>query len=85
MPAIAATRSLPLPVLTSSFNSDSLKQVRGQIRDFHPLVFFYAFGFVATLAGLVLGGVEIAYRIAGYDVSRDVTKLSATATCSFSM
>ena len=25
------------------------------IRDFHPLVFFYAFGFLATLAGLVLG------------------------------
>ena len=35
------------------------------IRDFHPLVFFYAFGFLATLAGLVLGIVEIAYRIAG--------------------
>jgi glycosyltransferase involved in cell wall biosynthesis len=39
------------------------------IRDFHPLVFFYAFGFIATLAGLVLGGIEIGYRIAGYDVS----------------
>jgi glycosyltransferase involved in cell wall biosynthesis len=39
------------------------------IRDFHPLVFFYAFGFLATLAGLVLGIVEIAYRIAGYQVS----------------
>ena len=39
------------------------------IRDFHPLVFFYAFGFLATLAGLVLGGIEIGYRIAGYDVS----------------
>jgi glycosyltransferase involved in cell wall biosynthesis len=39
------------------------------IRDFHPLVFFYAFGFFATLAGLVLGGIEIGYRIAGYDVS----------------
>ena len=39
------------------------------IRDFHPLVFFYAFGFLATLAGLVLGIIEIAYRIAGYQVS----------------
>jgi glycosyltransferase involved in cell wall biosynthesis len=39
------------------------------IRDFHPLVFFYAFGFLATLAGLALGGVEIGYRIAGNDVS----------------
>jgi glycosyltransferase involved in cell wall biosynthesis len=39
------------------------------IRDFHPLVFFYAFGFLATLAGLVLGVIEIAYRIAGNDVS----------------
>jgi glycosyltransferase involved in cell wall biosynthesis len=39
------------------------------IRDFHPLVFFYAFGLLATLAGLVLGIVEIAYRIAGNAVS----------------
>jgi len=39
------------------------------IRDFHPLVFFYAFGFIATLAGFVLGIVEIAYRIAGNAVS----------------
>jgi glycosyltransferase involved in cell wall biosynthesis len=39
------------------------------IRDFHPLVFFYAFGFLATFAGFVLGCIEIGYRIAGYDVS----------------
>jgi glycosyltransferase involved in cell wall biosynthesis len=39
------------------------------IRDFHPLVFFYAFGFLSTLVGLVLGCVEIGYRAAGYDVS----------------
>src|SRR4051812_37685281 len=39
------------------------------IRDFHPLVFFYAFGFLSTFAGLVLGGIEIGYRIAGYQVS----------------
>lgn len=39
------------------------------IRDFHPLVFFYALGFLATFAGLVLGCIELAYRIAGYEVS----------------
>ena len=39
------------------------------IRDFHPLVFFYAFGFLATLAGLVLGAVELGYRVAGNAVS----------------
>jgi len=39
------------------------------IRDFHPLVFFYAFGFLATLAGIVLGAIELAYRIAGNAVS----------------
>ena len=39
------------------------------IRDFHPLVFFYAFGFVMTATGLVLGVVETALRIAGNAVS----------------
>jgi glycosyltransferase involved in cell wall biosynthesis len=39
------------------------------IRDFHPLVFFYAFGMLATLAGLILGGIEIGFRAAGNDVS----------------
>jgi glycosyltransferase involved in cell wall biosynthesis len=39
------------------------------IRDFHPLVFFYAFGIVMTLAGLALGIVETALRIAGNAVS----------------
>ena len=39
------------------------------IRDFHPLVFFYAFGFLATFAGFVLGCVELGYRLAGYEVS----------------
>ena len=47
------------------------------IRDFHPLVFFYAFGFIATLAGLVLGIVEIAYRIAGNAVSVGTVMLIA--------
>jgi glycosyltransferase involved in cell wall biosynthesis len=39
------------------------------IRDFHPLVFFYALGFVMTAAGLLLGIVETALRIAGNAVS----------------
>ncbi|HEY3543687.1 MAG TPA: glycosyltransferase family 2 protein [Gaiellaceae bacterium] len=39
------------------------------IRDFHPLVFFYALGFFSTFAGFVLGCVELGYRIAGYEVS----------------
>jgi glycosyltransferase involved in cell wall biosynthesis len=39
------------------------------IRDFHPLVFFYAFGFLATIAGLVLGIIELVDRIAGHQVS----------------
>jgi glycosyltransferase involved in cell wall biosynthesis len=39
------------------------------IRDFHPLVFFYALGFVMTGAGLALGVVETALRIAGNAVS----------------
>ncbi len=39
------------------------------IRDFHPLVFFYGFGFLSLLAGLVLGLVEIGFRAAGNAVS----------------
>ena len=39
------------------------------IRDFHPLVFFYAFGFISTLAGLALGILELVYRIGGNAVS----------------
>jgi glycosyltransferase involved in cell wall biosynthesis len=39
------------------------------IRDFHPLVFFYAFGMLASLAGLVLGIIEIVFRAQGNDVS----------------
>jgi glycosyltransferase involved in cell wall biosynthesis len=39
------------------------------IRDFHPLVFFYGLGFLMTGAGLVLGIVETALRIAGNAVS----------------
>jgi hypothetical protein len=39
------------------------------IRDFHPLVFFYALGFVMTVAGLALGIAETALRIAGNAVT----------------
>jgi glycosyltransferase involved in cell wall biosynthesis len=39
------------------------------IRDFHPLVFFYALGLAMTAAGLVLGVVETSLRIAGNAVS----------------
>jgi glycosyltransferase involved in cell wall biosynthesis len=35
-------------------------------RDFHPLVFFYLFGFLATIAGVILGLVVVGYRLAGY-------------------
>jgi glycosyltransferase involved in cell wall biosynthesis len=35
------------------------------IRDFHPLVFFYAFGVLMLGVGFVLGIVELALRIAG--------------------
>ena len=35
------------------------------IRDFHPLVFFYAFGFAMLLVGVVLGALEVVLRIAG--------------------
>jgi glycosyltransferase involved in cell wall biosynthesis len=35
------------------------------IRDFHPLVFFYALGIVMTVAGLALGILETVLRIMG--------------------
>ena len=35
------------------------------IRDFHPLVFFYAFGLLMLGVGLILGLVELVLRIAG--------------------
>src|SRR5437870_4943130 len=39
------------------------------IRDFHPLVFFYAFGLLMTLFGLGLGIAEVVLRIMGNAVS----------------
>jgi glycosyltransferase involved in cell wall biosynthesis len=38
------------------------------IRDFHPLVLFYAFGLFLLFAGIVLGAVEVAFRIAGNEI-----------------
>ncbi len=37
-------------------------------RDFHPLVFFYVLGAIATLAGVLLGFVVVGYRIAGSSI-----------------
>src|SRR5204863_2930376 len=39
------------------------------IRDFHPLVFFYMFGFLMTVLGLGLGVAEVVLRIEGNAVS----------------
>lgn len=38
------------------------------IRDFHPLVFFYAFGVLMTLAGLALGALEVVLRLLGNEI-----------------
>jgi glycosyltransferase involved in cell wall biosynthesis len=48
------------------------------IRDFHPLVFFYAIGFVATAAGLLLGGlVSLRRMFGGYDITPATVALIA--------
>jgi glycosyltransferase involved in cell wall biosynthesis len=39
------------------------------IRDFHPLVFFYAFGVLMTVTGLVLGALEVVLRILGNQIT----------------
>ena len=39
------------------------------IRDFHPLVFFYGLGILMTLAGLVLGVVEVVLRFMGNEIT----------------
>jgi glycosyltransferase involved in cell wall biosynthesis len=39
------------------------------IRDFHPLVFFYAFGALMTLVGLTLGVLEVVLRILGNEIT----------------
>jgi glycosyltransferase involved in cell wall biosynthesis len=38
------------------------------IRDFHPLVFFYALGFLMTFAGLALGVLETVLRLLGNEL-----------------
>jgi glycosyltransferase involved in cell wall biosynthesis len=37
-------------------------------RDFHPLVFFYVMGVIATVCGVLLGLVVVGYRAAGYSI-----------------
>jgi hypothetical protein len=39
------------------------------IRDFHPLVFFYALGILLTVTGLVLGLVETVLRFLGNELT----------------
>jgi glycosyltransferase involved in cell wall biosynthesis len=39
------------------------------IRDFHPLVFFYALGLLMTVAGLVLGVFETVLRALGHHIT----------------
>ena len=39
------------------------------IRDFHPLVFFYAFGVLMTVVGLALGVLEVVLRILGNQIT----------------
>ena len=47
------------------------------IRDFHPLVFFYAFGLLMTFVGLVLGVVELVLRILGNEITTPTIVLVA--------
>jgi hypothetical protein len=39
------------------------------IRDFHPLVFFYALGILLTVTGLMLGVVETVLRLMGNELT----------------
>jgi glycosyltransferase involved in cell wall biosynthesis len=39
------------------------------IRDFHPLVFFYAFGVAATFLGVALGVLEVVLRFMGNEIT----------------
>ncbi len=47
------------------------------IRDFHPLVFFYSFGVLMTLAGLLLGFIEAVLRILGNEITTPTIVLVA--------
>ena len=47
------------------------------IRDFHPLVFFYALGILMTVVGFVLGVVEVVLRLAGNEITTPTIVLVA--------
>ena len=47
------------------------------IRDFHPLVFFYALGILMTVVGLVLGVVEVILRLMGNEITTPTIVLVA--------
>ncbi len=47
------------------------------IRDFHPLVFFYALGILMTLVGLLLGVVEVILRLKGNAITTPTIVLVA--------
>jgi glycosyltransferase involved in cell wall biosynthesis len=47
------------------------------IRDFHPLVFFYALGILMTFAGLLLGAIEAILRLNGNAITTPTIVLVA--------
>ncbi len=47
------------------------------IRDFHPLVFFYALGILMTAVGFVLGVVEVVLRLMGNEITTPTIVLVA--------
>jgi glycosyltransferase involved in cell wall biosynthesis len=47
------------------------------IRDFHPLVFFYALGILMTAAGLLLGAIEAILRLMGNEITTPTIVLVA--------
>jgi glycosyltransferase involved in cell wall biosynthesis len=47
------------------------------IRDFHPLVFFYVFGVLMTVAGFLLGLIEVVLRIGGNEITTPTIVLVA--------
>jgi glycosyltransferase involved in cell wall biosynthesis len=48
------------------------------IRDFHPLVFFYSAGFLASFLGVALGVWQVVIRILGYRVTAGTIGLVVT-------
>jgi glycosyltransferase involved in cell wall biosynthesis len=47
------------------------------IRDFHPLVFFYAFGLLMTATGFLLGLIEVVLRLGGNEITTPTVVLVA--------